>query len=762
MRKKVSILLVIMLIATMTTTFFTPLRATDSTAKLTLSTAKTSFAYGEDIVVDITGYTDELSAVDMELRLEKGIVQQWHGYNDRTSYGYKAYLDIGVDARDENANPISTPTSTHRVTFKNGMRVHPEAANLGTADITEGYYTLWVLGFTNGYRDVLSNRIYITVGTVPTLSLSKTVYTTGENIVATYANFTSAYYGSSFTEIDIFSDGAIPGQVASKAGYVVNNSSVSGIPASGTITFPADDTDRNGVNFPLTPGNYYICLRADNKIVGVPVYFKIVTPNPPEISVSKEVYTAGEDIVITYKNFMEEYWGTHYSEIDIFAKGNVIGVNPCLAYATVSTGTDKVRETNGTVTFPADDERNSVNFPLLPGEYYACMRADNSIVGDPVEFTVKAKVVTEISVPVAEITEGEDLTVNYTGIVSDLGKDVEIRVYEKGKDTVGVDRSVMYCDLIDDDGNLLVESSDGSVVFPKDDARGNTAIPAGNYVVKLIGAQNKQIGDGVEFTVKAKVPIVVEVEKNTIAEGDELVINYSGIDSRLGTDVEFRLYRAGEETPGVNASIMYFKLINEDGSTVRGTSGTVKFPLDDARGNTLLSAGEYRLKLIGGQNKQLGDTINITVKSAVEFSVVNTKIDDGESIEINYSGISESAGKNLELRLYKSGEETPGVDRSVMYFTLTDNNAAPANGSSGTIVFPRDDARGSTELPTGVYKLKLIDGTNRQIGDSITVIVGEPEINVTTGDSELWILACAAMLIVCALVTVGKRVKKNI
>ena len=160
MRRPISALLVIALIITMAATYIT-VGADDAADTLTLSTAKTAYALGEDIVVDITGITETLSSHDLELRLEKGIVQEWHGYADRSKYGYKAYLDIGLDARDEYGNLIPTPVSTHQVTFKDGIRVHP-VSNLGNLTITAGYYTLWVLDFTAGKE--CANRIYITVG----------------------------------------------------------------------------------------------------------------------------------------------------------------------------------------------------------------------------------------------------------------------------------------------------------------------------------------------------------------------------------------------------------------------------------------------------------------------------------------------------------------------------------------------------------------------------------------------------------------------
>lgn len=508
MRKTISVLLVIAMVITMAAAYITV--GADGTADtLTLSTTKTAFALDEDIVVDITGYTETLSSHDLELRMEKGFVHEWHGYDNRTLYGYKAYFDIGTDARDEYANPIPTPTSTHQVTFKNGMRVHPTASNLGNLTMTAGYYTLWVLDFTAGKE--CANRIYIAVGEdLPTLTLSKDTYDIGEDIVATYTNFTSAYYGSSFSEIDIFSAGTYPGGASSKAGYVVKSSTVSGIPTSGTISFPDDDTDRHGVNFPLPAGDYFMCLRSDNKAIGYLAYFTIVDPNYPTLSVSKAEFARGEEIVFTYENFTSNYWGSTYSEIDLYRKGQVMGKDACLAYFTISSGTTQKNPTSGTISFPDADERaGHPYFPLSAGEYFLCLRVNsggtNSMLGDPVEFTVVDPSAPTVSVSKDVYLYGEDIVVTYADFTSDYWGTAfsEIDIFKKG-DVVGSNPSkASYVIYDSNSSNTQTGLSAGTITFPDDDNGRNGVnfpLPAGDYFV-CVRSDNTVIGDIAEFTV---------------------------------------------------------------------------------------------------------------------------------------------------------------------------------------------------------------------------------------------------------------------
>ena len=104
MRKKISVLLVITLIATMAVSYFT-VDASQSTG-LSISVSKTDFAYGEGIEVTVSGLTEDLRSHNLEMRIEKKVVGDTEGFNQRV--GYYQYFDIGENAKDENGVLITT------------------------------------------------------------------------------------------------------------------------------------------------------------------------------------------------------------------------------------------------------------------------------------------------------------------------------------------------------------------------------------------------------------------------------------------------------------------------------------------------------------------------------------------------------------------------------------------------------------------------------------------------------------------------------
>ena len=234
--------------------------------------------------------------------------------------------------------------------------------------------------------------------TTPAVELTKSVYRVGEDIVGSYANFTEDYYGATRADIVIYKKGHVVGKDSNLGGYSVwnkdANKSQSG-KADGTFTFPADDDVRNKANFPLPVGEYFICLRADNSIVGEAVDFKVVAAKTPVLTLSKTTYKVGEDIVGTYADFTEDYWGGERADIVVYKKGDVVGQASNLGgYSVYNKDANKSQsgQASGTFTLPTDDDvRNQANFPLEPGEYFICLRADQTIVGEVVNFTVEAE-----------------------------------------------------------------------------------------------------------------------------------------------------------------------------------------------------------------------------------------------------------------------------------------------------------------------------------------------------------------------------------
>ena len=402
MRKKISVLLVITLIATMAVSYFT-VDASQSTG-LSISVSKTDFAYGEGIEVTVSGLTEDLRSHNLEMRIEKKVVGDTEGFNQRV--GYYQYFDIGENAKDENGVliPENQKSETMTWTFKNDTRKHPDYPNEGLATIPKGTWTIWVLDFTTNKE--ACNRVVVNVG-LPTLSLNKTTYLVNEEIVATYSGFTSDLWGSAYSEIDIFNAGDIVGTNGSRGGYVVYNSdsskTQSGL-SEGTITFPAADTDRGGKNFPLPAGEYFICLRSNNSIVGTPVYFSIVTslpsPSPSEsaspspspsptpsnsmatisIEGGKTTLVTGESFNILWSGLPVSLQNDTEAEVRFYKDGTYInnfqGTMPegCTGGASEAyidlciRGSQNIYAESGSATFP-DDSNKGAGFSLPVGKY---------------------------------------------------------------------------------------------------------------------------------------------------------------------------------------------------------------------------------------------------------------------------------------------------------------------------------------------------------------------------------------------------------
>lgn len=349
----------------------------------------------------------------------------------------------------------------------------------------------------------------------PTVELTKTTYKVGEDIVGSYADYTSNYWGRSRADIVIYKKGDVVGQSSNLGGYSVYNSdankSQSGA-SSGTFTFPKDDDVRNKANFPLAEGEYFICLRADNSIVGEPVTFYVSNSVPPSLELTKDTYKEGEDIVGSYANFTEDYWGNSRGDIVIYKKGHVVGKDSNLGGYSVwnaNSNTSQSGLTSGTFTFPKDDDvRNKQNFPLPVGEYFICLRADNSVVGEAVYFKVVAANPPVLTLSKTTYKVGEDIVGTYEHFTEDLwgGERADIVVYKKG-DVVGQASNLGGYSVYNKDANKSQSGqASGTFTLPADDDVRNQAnfpLEPGEYFICL-RADQTIVGEVVNFTVEAE------------------------------------------------------------------------------------------------------------------------------------------------------------------------------------------------------------------------------------------------------------------
>ena len=142
-----------------------------------------------------------------------------------------------------------------------------------------GEYVAVLLGGA-GY-DRLSNVVCFSIKS-PSVTLDQTTFKVGETVTVSYENVGKYLLGSAsvdWVSVDIFPSAGVVGETASTAGYMIYSRG-DGLErsASGTISFPTGDY-RNGDNFPLTPGEYYVVLRSTNTAVdGTKVPFTVTSP----------------------------------------------------------------------------------------------------------------------------------------------------------------------------------------------------------------------------------------------------------------------------------------------------------------------------------------------------------------------------------------------------------------------------------------------------------------------------------------------------
>ncbi len=344
----------------------------------TISTSKDAFLEGEDVVVQFSGFTEDYWAAG-----------QW------------TEIDI-----HKKGNVVGThsPLKTHIIKATSQSAVQSGLTE-GTITFPEddNYYgdTNWPLPAGEYYaclrtgNTVVGEPAYFWVVDPdwPTVQLSKDTYEVGEDIVATYAGFTEDYWGSGWAEIDILRKGEVVGTNGPLKTHVVKATGASyaqsGL-SDATITFPEDDNYYGDKNWPLAAGEYYIYLRADNKIVGRPVYFTVVEATPPTLTLNDadQQFVYGESISFTYDQVSKDQLFPEealWVSVALMKEGDVVGTKSSAMEHIIFADNASWNPTEleaATITFPEADNGNSkVNWPLAVGKYYAVVRVRHTGAG---------------------------------------------------------------------------------------------------------------------------------------------------------------------------------------------------------------------------------------------------------------------------------------------------------------------------------------------------------------------------------------------
>jgi hypothetical protein len=447
----------------------------ESTAVPAITTDKSIYATGEDIIVTYT---------NAEARMATWIALA------EASSGLSSYITWSRTDGTSNGN----------VTF-GGLS-------------TPGAYKVRL--FFNNVYDLAADAEFTVEGEVqtdPVISMSKSSYASGEDIVVNYADvevgtnvlITLAQAGTADTSVisQVQTDGSTDGSV-----------NFSGLSTTGNYVarlFLTDLTDKvDEVAFEI--------LEANNE-------------NDPAVTTNKSVYEVGEDIIVTYVN-AEARMATW------------------IALAETSSGLSSY------ITWSRTDGTSdgSVIFDGLstPGTYKVRLFFNNvyDLAAD-VEFEVQggqAQTDPALAMESSSYLVGENIIVNYSNV--EAGTNLLVALAQEGT----ADTSIIS--LLQTDG-----STDGSVKF-------SGLSVAGNYVARLFltGFNNKI--DEVAFQVRKEVDDQnpsLTMSKSVYTAGESIVVNYANSEANLA--VWIALAEAG------SADTRYITWSRTDGTA----NGSVNF-----------------------------------------------------------------------------------------------------------------------------------------------------------------------------------------
>ncbi len=391
-----------------------------------------------------------------------------------------------------------------------------------------------------------------------------------------------------------------------------------------------------------------------------------------------------------------------------------------------------------------------------------------------------------ISVDSVEIPYGEDIVVNFSGMLESLyydsatGKwhDIELRLVSgHGLDDTAMKASRWdYTDLTNNysggtkqDTTVAITES-GTRSFPKD-GYGNIALNPGQYSLAVYdySANAARVSNLIEITVYA---VTLSVEKTDFYLGEPIYITYSGLTEAMyvngsaNDDMELRLdtghgYSGDKTGVGATGCIdLTYDPLNNSANCWRGESATVFFGAgghDNANRNgstKTYAAGEYTLWVFDYKNDN-GDATDARtpISNRIEITIHNTSTvittektvyKVGEPIAVNYYGLKESRkSEDLELRLdsghnianYASGIGSVGFVEMTM--DEKDGNKDIWRGENSTVTFPTDDSRviynNAAKWPyaPGKYTLWIMDYSPRIAISNVIEITIEPLENPT-------------------------------
>lgn len=381
-----------------------------------ITTNKTQYAFGEDIVVHHAGlpkvfYTATTSA-NSEMLIYKD--PNWFGNSDPLwgvpsglSYaGSEVYVELGSQS-SYTVNDYPVPAGD--IVFlknKSGVPLAP------------GKYRVVSTYQPDGGVRRASNYVEFEI-LPPEISMSKTDFGYGEDVTVSYKNVGAGLQGKFYVEIGMFPQGSTVGAASNrnKKYYGVHPTGVTTNPTSGSFSFNKGFSAGDWASdYLVPPGDYMLVLRtcyitaSDNTC---PVGTSVVnfTVHAPEITLDKTEYEFGEAITMDYA-YLTKTWlqsgSNAWLSVDIFnrntvpagnqneelgwtAAGGALMESVIFNHTGTSYGEDISEAESGSLSFPdSDNDNKKKNFPLAPGKYHVVVRSTNNVISEGViEFTVK-------------------------------------------------------------------------------------------------------------------------------------------------------------------------------------------------------------------------------------------------------------------------------------------------------------------------------------------------------------------------------------
>ncbi len=428
------------------------------------------------------------------------------------------------------------PTSKCRLTDENGNVLRGESGTIvfprddenGVTRYQDGKYQVVLF---DGQRNKL-DRIVVTIGNAPKISVAKNTFAPDESIDVTWENITPDL-GKNL-EVRIYNANDRVGLVEAYAFFALTDADAELIDeSSGTLSFP---------EVWLEPGEYKILLVSGAGLQNIlherinitiaeegeeptkePVESTTAeptkepsesTPTEPaaeassaSISIENKELASGDSITVSYSGITSN--AEKNTRVEIYYIGDTLDGwwDPTSKCRLTDEEGKVLKGESGTIVFPRDDENGVSRYQ--DGKYQVVLFDGQRNQLDRIVVTIGNA--PKISVAKNTFAPDESIDVSWENITPDLGKNLEVRIYN-ADDRVGLVEAYAFFALTDAYAELIDESS-GTLSFPE------VWLEPGEYKILLVSGAGLQniLHERINITIteESEGPTKEPVETNT-------------------------------------------------------------------------------------------------------------------------------------------------------------------------------------------------------------------------------------------------------